>query len=318
MSATSPFPVVPGLFARRSINLLIGSSGAGKTLLSRSQLNEYAESRGFLGYGTTLTGPIHAPEQIGIIACTQSETDLCQSVEGYSTISSQMRCPHQRMPKELNLAAFRDCYEMLTRTAQRNPVRFLLLEGIQHLLTSGKMNDPKSIRELCHELQDFCQERDVTILGTVGCAKMLKGNKYELLADKPYGGITWSQEMHTLIGIEELDPLDPNLTARQVTIRPRDARSSVLFVDFNKEGHLELVAPPEKIKRENQFRAGMNSLLEDSAQESFKKREFVDWGENLGASESAVERWIEIQLDMGFLIREGRTQSVVYRKPRAQ
>ena len=65
-----PF-IVPGLIQRRSINLVIGSSGSGKTNFILPQLNAYAAGDNFLGY--RLGAP---PEQLGAITCHRTMDNI--------------------------------------------------------------------------------------------------------------------------------------------------------------------------------------------------------------------------------------------------
>lgn len=317
-----PVGPIPGLLHRQSVNLLVGSPSSGKTLLALSQLEEYAAGKGFLGYPAEGD---YTPVQLGVISATRTLNDMLHSVQPFPLLSSQSVFPIEAWNSgdtEISeLDTLNRIYSKLSETTPQNrPVRLLLIEGIQSLMQTGKVNDNKQVKDFCIRLHKFCETRDVTILGTVGTAKMKKGDYYPLLADRVFGAATWAHESKTFLGIEQIDlhrPISLRPSVRRVIIQVPDGPARVLHVDFDDDGRLKVLT--EAVIDEQ---TATNEALDDRlAQEKdgavFRRRELDEWGEQLPVPVGAktVERWIMGRVGEGFLEKRGHTRSVTYHKP---
>jgi hypothetical protein len=215
-------------------------------------------------------------------------------------------------------------YTKLSETTPQNrPVRLLLIEGIQSLMLSGKANDNKEVKDFCVRLHKFCESRDVTILGTVGTAKMKKGDYYPLLADRVFGAATWAHESKTFLGIEQIDlhrPISLRPSIRRVIIQVPDGPGRVLYVDFDEDGRLRALTEEVSNQTTSTEQALDDRLAQEKEGAEFRRQELNEWGEALPepVSPRTVQRWIESRIELGFLQRKGSTRSLTYMKPFAQ
>jgi hypothetical protein len=320
MNVSRTLGPVPGLFERQSINLLVGSSGSGKTRLLLSQLEDYAAGKGFLGYPHPENTQ---PVQLGIITCTRSLNDILHTVAQFPLLSSQQTFPIEFWnpgASDLEYDALKETYERLSSAIGR-PAKFLIIEGLQALMLTNKPNDSKLAKDFCSNLHKLCAEKDVTILGTVGTAKMKRGDYYPLLSDRVFGAAVWAQEANTLIGIERTDlqmPVGIRPSIRRVIVQVQDAREKVLYADFDPEGRLSVVNV-EQIDEKASTDAMMDTRLEsEKPGTTFKRVQFIEWGEEIGIKETRVKEWISSRILLGFLQRQGNTKNVTYLKPHEQ
>lgn len=338
-------PVVPGLFPRKTISYIVGSLDSGKTSFALNQLNDYVEGRGFMGYGIEPQEPsidpaaqpdpkaLTPPLQAGAIICCSSESDLRESLEKFPALQDTKRFPFAmiaRLPEgertlEADMEVLRTAYTQLTAEASGQSVRFLLLEGIQYLMSSGKHNDLRKSWEFCRAIREFCEERDITVIATIGMAKARRGEYYPVLGDRIYGSVAWAQAASTLIVLEDYDTekrAEHRSQMRRVIIQTCQAATKVLYAGFSEEGRLELVeAILDREKKASPSFGALDRRLEDEIPgKVFTKNDILDWEIKVNdklISERTIERWLSTISDpeMGFLLREGQGKNTTYRKP---
>lgn len=315
---------VPGIFARRSINLVIGSSTAGKTPLILTQLESYltAEDHNFLGYPLPADQP---PDQCAAIVCSGTLSGMHNRINALQleALSDPTRFPIRDWDPITGETAL-DClyriYDLLSHAA-RQPIRFLFIDGLQLMLEgTGKVNDPHAVRTFYRQLNQFCLNRSCTILATIGMAKMRKGDYYPILADRVYGSTMWAQEAATLIGIEQLDlakPVQLRPTARRLEVQPKAHTPQTLYVDFDDRGRLELIDYRTQDK-ESAFHSALDNILAAAPTGSVWTRDDLNvLGDSVGASGRTLERWITSRChdSLALLERHGGTRNRTYRKP---
>lgn len=320
----APKPCVPGLFPLRSVNLMIGSSTSGKTALALSCLETYIASGTFLDYAVK---DGDEPHQCGAIVCSGNWDILFDRIAHMEMdeLSNPIKFPVRDWDpgsSETPLETLQRLYGELCHQA-RQPVYFLFIEGLQYMMEGGgKINDSRAVRDFYYQtLQKFCIEHHVTILGTVGMAKMRKGESYPVLADRVFGSVAWSQEASTLIGIEHtrLDlPEEKRPRYRKVRIESKNKSiSRLLYVDFDEQHRLVIMDPSTQNSDSPTFAALDNKLDKAKHGTEWGKDEFLAWADELGVVFRTVERWIASRAsdDLGMLEKVGNTRTRKYRKP---
>lgn len=336
---------LPGLFPRRSINLLIGSVGSGKTTLALSELERYHAEGRFLSYSlddepgdSSSAGPLtaaasrasasaSAPDQCGALVCSgtlESLWDRIQSL-GLLHLSDLSRFPIRAWEP-----ATADCgiADTLTRlhdemcVAARRPVHLLLVEGIQLMMTDDSITNLHKVRDFYRVLERFCLDRDVTILGTVASPKARRGESYPILGDRCYGSIAWAQEASTLIGVEacRLDlPEELRPKQRRVVVQVRaKADVEVLYTVMQPDGRL---AVQERLAGDEEVGAGVvldERLAGLPEGKETTMKEFLEWAAGASLSRRTVERWVQGRVTLGMLERQGGTRNRSFVKPRVQ
>lgn len=309
--APPPF-TIPGLFPRRSVNLLIGTPKSGRLRFILPQLDNYAAGLPFLNL------PVPSPpEQLGMILCARKwdsvwgklrQLDLTTltrpqvfPIEKWSCSPDDQSEPLHQFPLELP-------YQRLTATAGRPP-RFLFVEGIQLVLTSGKSNDLHAVAEFFNRLQAFCDQHDCTILGTVGMAKAKRGDQYELLPHRILGSAQWAEATSCLIGIEKSSP---SSEIRRITTMASEGPQPVLYADFDLQGRLLLCDRPER-PAEAVMSVFTSRIEAADPGTVFTRKEFLEWADSINLQARlkgeapkigirTVDRWIGESLDLGRLV----------------
>ena len=334
---TRPLGPVPGLFNRQSINLIIGTSGSSKTPFLLNQLENYLSGGGFLDYAASPNGPV----QMGLIAGAGTQDNILDVLADFSLLDDQSKFPfevwnggaipdHEHETKfdakadsRSDLDALNRIYDKLNSLLPpaKRPIKLLIIEDFQSLMTSGDTHKIKAVKEFCRNMHEFCQKRDVTIIGTVGTGKAKTYESYPQVADRIPGSHCWGAEMDTLIAIELVDlhkQPESRAEIRRIIVKTRKAPIAVHFGGFQ-DGRL--VVSPSYIPvdapspTEAQLDAKLGAVT--SGQE-MKKRDFLAWAKEMNISDATLERWISKQIDMGTLQREGKANKTVYKKPRPQ
>lgn len=321
-------PTIPGLFPRRTVNLLIGATASGKTALVLTQLESYLASGQFLGYQLA---PEHEPDQCGAVVCSGTLESLYDRILALELdiLSDLSRFPIRAWDPQTSETGVADTltrlYDELT-VAARRPIRFLLIEGLQ-LMMDGKAVDPKATKDFYNILHKFCMDNDVTILGTVGMPKMKRGESYPILGDRAYGCAVWTAEASTLIGIEACHielPEEARPTYRRVLLQTRASTSMEILYLSMQEGQgasggavmTVLSYEPDRGRVEPSSEVVLDRLLEQySVGTEMTKETFRGWGETHGISDRTIERWLQARIMLGSIRAMGTTRNRRYVKP---
>lgn len=310
---------VPGLFARRSINLLIGTPHCGRSRFALTQLDSYLGKSSFLDYPL---GEGQKPEACGAICCARTFDDMFYKIREMQLHSLQ--APHAFpietwdpfMAKEDGLDLLDGVYERLSNAATQ-PIKLLFIEGFQRLQASGKVNDAQAVGDHFRRLQEFCSTNDCTILGTVGTAKMKNGESYPLLAHRVLGSGQWTESANTLLGLAEMDahlPANRRSLFRELTIQTPGSRPRVIYLDFDRNGSMVPKITPSA--DDNSAEAALDAMLQTKAPgEQFTRQETLDWGTHIKCSEKTVDRWRADRIELGFIEKSGNTNKTLFWRP---
>lgn len=321
MSNLVPLDPLPGLFANRTINLLIGSGKAGKTVLMLSEIENYIQTGQMLGYsvqegqtpmqcaiiarGGTL-GEMHATiRDMKMLHCSNPVTLPITEWEDPGASSSSVEM-YARLYRELSLAA-------------RQSIRLIFVEDFQSTVSEG--DTTKAINKFYRELKHFMTDNDVTIVGIVNQAKAKAGERYPLLSDQTYGSIAWGVGASSLIGIEHRylhieEGLRPSM--RKVTVQPAKSRAVQIHMDFTIDGRLERIDVDDTPEASRAFELLDATWSKEQAGKSFKRTDFKLWGMDLGITDRTVDRWIESRSSdqLGMLEKSSKGGPArSYRKP---
>lgn len=309
--------LVPEILLRNSITLVIGGNLSGKTNLVLSQLDDYAAGKGFMGYL-----PGDAPEQIGAIVCTGTRDDL------WNVAYKPQFLPHVSDPRTFPIvkmvhgemtdqAAIQSVYDELNRWSAA-PVKLLLVEDLQGMMQTRKVNDPKLVADFMATLRQFCIANGVTILATVSEAKMKKGESYKIVSHRAFGSILWGQESSCVIGVEREIGAG---SLRRIEICPKAHADHTSYANFDQNGQLRILDRPDTASdtKDSPAHSKLDArFLEEAPGGEFTREIFLQWGEDIGVSIRTVDRWLALRSDpdMGFIEKVGNTRSTTYRKPR--
>ena len=324
----APTATVPGIFRRRSVNLIVGKSKVGRMRFALTQLNEYAD----LAQSRFLNQAVAAPVPLGCVIGAQADQLLYDlRAMGLENLTRPGVFPvvayrPSRLDDAEPMHPLKVPYEQLLNLSSCSaPPKFLLIENLQSLLHEGDANRSKDVARFMDQLQEFTQERDCTILGTVGTPKMLKGQGYGSLPERILGCTQWAEGADTLIGI---DPVlatvknglgkDEARRDRKVTVLPAGAEEFQLCSRFEMDGRLVPCPWPEGrtwcVTGQPVMEARLGGEREGK---KFKPGDFYAWGMQAGLGERTVRRWLGAAVEAGLLVKEGQGPLTGYVKPRS-
>lgn len=311
-SPPPPLPdfLVPSLFPRQSISLLVGTSRVGLLRFILPQLENYARGLPFLN--VPAHDPIHPPEQLGIIVCDRALGKVTSRIRlmGLERLVEPGVCPIEvwdcvaeadpeveeldgRKSRGFPLDA---AFERLTKRCRGGrPPSLLLVVGLQAPAPSaGKKAEPKIVNEYMSRLRDFCARNKCTILGTVGTAKPTYSQNYTTIPHKIFGSIQWAASAASLLCVEYCGK---HRDYRRLSVQTGEGYEqqfgSSFYVRFSElEGRLELSDAPES-PRTPSFVA-LDRMLEDCFEPGgdYTRADFVAQAKHLDISDSTVERWL--------------------------
>lgn len=317
------YPIVPGLFPRHSINLMVYSPHTGTMRFLLPQLDNYADPSP--SPSIFLEIPVPAPRwPLGMVLCSRFPDEIRQKISHldlhHLTPQSFPITRYNGKPtkdKSENLEAMllflHESLDQLTYLANGRQPRFLVIESMHALIPPHQPNDPHPIIDFYTTARTFCETRDCTILGTVIASKARPGSAYDSLSHRISGNAQWGVGASTIIGLEETNRQS---TLRKITIHSRSARTPLgpLWADFSLSGRLDLCSSPDSRREGTQTRLDEALACAEIDQE-FTRADFLAWGDAMGVTARTVDRWIRTAVEYGFLERDGATRSATYRKP---
>jgi hypothetical protein len=217
-------------------------------------------------------------------------------------------------------------FEQLVRSGFCSvPPRFLLVENLQSLLPGGDASRPKDVASFMDRLQEFAEEHDCTILGTVGTPKMLKGQGYASLPERILGCIQWAEGADTLIGIEALAATAGNGLGREaakryrrVSVMPAGAEEFQVCSRFEPDGRLVPCEWPLAVGWSVTGQPVLEAKLAGEREgKRFRANDFYAWGMQADLHERTVRRWMKAAVGAGLLTPQGEGAMTMYVKPRS-
>jgi hypothetical protein len=327
----SPYATVPGLFARRSINLIVGDSKTGRMRLALTNLNTYADPASPI----FLDHPVSYPARLGCLLCMENKDQTLNDLttmgldnlkrlgttigSGFPIVRWYASEADGSEPLHVLEHPYKSLYMDKNHQIEIGPKpQFILIENIQSLLPSGNTNNEKEVAIFLDLLRKFCDKNDVTVLGTVGTPKATKGYSH---VQRIKGTGLWSEGIDTLISLEEvrasaangLTRAESNLY-RKLTIIPPGQPRIAQWVRFNVvDGRLLTCETPQPLGS-----AGIPLLYQRLSQadpgERFTRADLQGWGMYAKAGEHTVDRWIAECIKGGQLRKDGYAATTIYTK----
>ncbi len=211
---------VHGLFARGSIHLIQGASGAGKTTFALAMLA--AQKREEIFFGRKGRG-----EEYLVIWQDRGKYELERQLDNMGmrndpppyvtpTIEQMNKAPHEALSEIL----------MVEREKTVFWPKVLLVEGLDMWVQDAK--DMKHVAVMATELRALAEKWHLSIIGTVGMPKMKPKEVYQAPRDRAFGSSAWARKADTVVDIT-VDELSGN---RQVLMLSRTGPPQKLTLGF--------------------------------------------------------------------------------------
>lgn len=220
------------LFPRKRVHLIGGTSGAGKTTLLLQWLSAWMKGGSALGFKET----IPLMKWVSYDRGPEDFQETCDRIGVDPKLFNFYAPPANTFANSLKA----DLAGWLDREKQ---VKLLVIEGIQVKTPQGKINDMTTVATFMRGLGEFCESRDLTIIGTIHAAKTHEGDRYTNPRQRLAGSVAWAGFASTVIIVEETQE-EAEESARRIFVLPRNGRNIFFEADF-KDGMLVRKAGPK-------------------------------------------------------------------------
>jgi hypothetical protein len=143
-----------------------------------------------------------------------------------------------------------DPAKTVAKILEDNPVKVLVIEGLDMWVPGGKISDLQVVSELMDQLQYIADWKHISIIGTLGSPKTKAKDGYALQRDQILGSVAWGRKSETVVVMSLHDPSDPK-SPRDVWILPRNEAPEKFTLGFGGDGRLTEVdiAEPAPVGR---------------------------------------------------------------------
>lgn len=271
--------VIENLLPERSLGIISGSSGAGKTILTMQCVEEWYTRSTFLGYSAK-PSPV-----INYYTYDRSIEDAYDTLNGLGIYFKQMgiHC-------NINLSNPYPTKEFFKKSD------CVIIDGIDCLVDDS--NNFKQVKEANHKIMGLLEDTSCAVWGITGSNKAKIGEGYANSRDRSLGSSAWSRLTGTNINIV-LDE-DALINSRTVHITPRMGPKLLLEMDFNEKGRLV----PSSANSDDDRLSNFYKFLP----EVFSTAAALEIGEGLKLSQATVYRYVNRLLSDGRIskIEHGR------------
>jgi hypothetical protein len=270
-----PYPQRSRLFenflAIPSVNLISGSSGAGKTRFLFGLIEEIER------YGTLL-----GMKQLKSIKSVYFALDRPKS-SAEDTLNS-MQC-ELRMPIESKLTKIFP--PQLPRAEEMQGYDLVVIDGLDFVVR--KIIDSFEASKVMHQCLMLAEETKAVIIGMVGSNKVKNGDGYTKTRDKSVGSGFFARSAEDVISIDYEKDEDP----RQVSISLRNGPPRKIEMIFDERGRLVPSVSAEPVSKDLTF---LNQLPDE-----FSRLDARMLAENMEISSATMDRIIARLKSQGFI-----------------
>lgn len=297
--------IVDDLFWTRTIHLIIGPSGGGKTTwVSQYLIKDWRE-------GTPVLGFKSHPKPFCYIVLDRDYYDVSLTWKSVGLKEDFPYFIRREQPDwddipNLAYTMVRDVLKLCPET------KVLFLDGFTALTPNGKINDYGVVATFLLRLGRLCAQYDLTVVGMGHTAKLKKDQEIVHDRECALGSVAFGGFTGSMIKISH-DPKDPD-RSRILSVQPRHIGAQEFHYHFDK-GMLLLdedpTQPPESDESKAIMREALNTFPEG---EEFEIKRLMEIATALDMPRRSQERLFQSWAGSEGLIE--RVRKGVYRRPR--
>ena len=242
-----------GWFYRGQLNIVAGSSGAGKSSILWPVLEAYR-------LGLPAFEHTAAQGEYVVISLDRDGDAVSRTLARLRLPSeARWRCHPIKRSREkeavkgqkMDYPFIRDLNEFLSAMMYEHRTRpfpdLAFIEGLDMTTPRGRINDFGVVSDYCDELQRLARHWNVALVGSVGAPKVKAKDGYMLTRDTVIGSSAWCRKADTVLVVTLADPKDPNSDRMLFDLR-RNGASVVHPLRWDNRGRL--VKAEEKLELE--------------------------------------------------------------------
>lgn len=209
------------IWPKRRLNMICGSSGAGKTRYILPQLHA-------LHLGQPINGEPTVPTPVAYICCDRTVDDAKGTMKALDLDPDLLPC-FSFMDNDLEWD-FKHIVDWL-------PIgtKLTFIEAIGALVPNGDLINYHNVLKLGRLIHKTRRTTGSDFMGSTHTPKTKKGEDYKHTRDSVLGSSAWPGIAGTIVVIEETEQ---DSSEREIHILTRDDSAVTLHYEFNQNGHL--------------------------------------------------------------------------------
>lgn len=279
---SAPSFLIDQILPTRTVHMVSGPSGVGKTTLLLQILNDWTAGKEVLNHQSF-------PAPFCYINCARGLDEVRAKISNceFTNLDPQsfLQLPYNR--------SFSDdvSFEHALKLAKQQVpgLRLLVLDCIS-VLVPGRTNEDGVISEFMRKLHVACRQDNLTIVGTGVHAKSSEGQRRARLS----GSVAWGTHVSTMIVMEGAEDSED----RTVRILGDSFAPETYTFQFSPSGLLVLTTDDSAA-----FGALDMKLGALQPGEEFETGMAMQWGKDIGCARATIERWLKKRVEDGVIER---------------
>jgi hypothetical protein len=271
---------------RREVHLVSGPSGVGKTTFLCQLMDDVQNGRSVLECQAY-------PAPYCYVSLDRSQESINRTLDRLG-LTGRIK-PIIALPDLKSRDRLKELLDLVP-----SETRVVFIEGFGLLVSHGDSNDYTTVAQFLSGAVRLCQERGITIIGTVHTSKIRARDLILLQRERILGSVAWGAYSDTIIHIEHGDVLNVHNADRRIFVLPRNAPSRYFDYVFEERGRL--VPAVERLRRE---------LLDEKFDPlptgtEVTRQQILAWAAEGQMSPRTAEYWIFDQLRGGIMEKKKR------------
>lgn len=276
--------LVDGLFATRTIHLIIGPSGAGKTTWVSQVIKDWRA-------GLPILGRASHPKPFGYIALDRGYSEFDDI---WKKVGLEQDFPMYFMREQEGWWKGTERWKtILLDTLKEHPdLQVLFLDGLTNVTPDGKIIDYGIVAQFLLEMGALCERKNITIIGLGHTTKLKEGSGIVQARECAIGSVAWAAYSSSLVKIMQSNPGDADCPLRTINLQPRGSAPQTIEYTFTDQGILEMIVPHKDTPIESEdFTRALQTLEDFPLGEEFAVADLAAKWE--GVPKSTRYRWLE-------------------------
>jgi hypothetical protein len=297
--------LVDGLFTTRTVHLIIGPSGAGKTTWISQVIRDWR-------IGLPILGRASHPKPFGYISLDRGYDEYGDIWKKVGLVEDfPMYFMREQEGWWTGSARWKTIIQDI---AQEHPdVKVWFLDGLTNITPDGKIIDYGVVAQFLLEMGAWCEHKNLTIMGLGHTTKLKEGSGIVQARECAIGSVAWAAYSSGLVKVMPTNPGDADCPLRTINLQPRGSAPQTIEYTFTDQGVLEMIVNPETPPvSSEEFTKAMQALEEFPLGEEFAIADLVEKWE--GVPKTTRYRWLEKLVSKDIRAIE-KVRHGIYRRP---
>lgn len=289
--------VLEDIIAENQVNLLAGGSGSGKSRL-------LFMLRAAIELGGKLFGRQTKQVRWGYIAGDRTSSSIHETLSRMGLSMPVFSC----VDNKLIGARVQDVFPRLVDVLGYRP-EILAIDGFTSFVPKGELNNYSVVAKWLGELQNWCDEEKVTIVGCCHTTKTREGEKLLDPRQRIVGSVAWASYSEGVIVIDKPFEEGEKEPWREISLCSRNHGTKVIHATFDDTGWMVEREGTDEGTKEDVLEFLLGDLLLPGTEIVVRGLERVT--EENKIHRATLYRWIKKGKESGRFLEAGRGKFVV-------